>query len=249
MDLGLKDQVVIVSGGASGIGAAIVESLKAEGAVPVIFDLADGRGEDFYQIDLCDDDAVAAAIRSVIDQKQRIDAIVNNAGVNDGVSLSSGKAAFEASLSKNLTQCYCLVHHALDPLKQSRGSIVNIGSKVAMTGQGGTSGYAASKGGLLALTREWALELACYGVRSNAVIPAEVWTPMYERWLHSLEDPAARKKEIERRIPLGARMTLPEEIADMVVFLLSKRSLHTTGQIINVDGGYTHLDRAYISEP
>jgi len=122
---------------------------------------------------------------------------------------------------------------------------VNISSKVALTGQGGTSAYAAGKGAQLALTREWAAELLPYGIRVNAVMPAEVLTPLYKRWISTREDPAAALKSIEDKIPLGKRMTTAAEIAAMVVFLLSpKQSGHTTGQQILVDGGYTHLDRA-----
>jgi NAD(P)-dependent dehydrogenase (short-subunit alcohol dehydrogenase family) len=137
-----------------------------------------------------------------------------------------------------------MAHHALPALKESRGSIVNIGSKVAETGQGGTSGYAAANGGRNALTREWAVELIRHGIRVNAVIVAESYTPLYEKWIRTLSDPEEALKRITDRIPLGRRMTLPEEIADTVVFLLSERSSHTTGQLIHVDGGYVHLDRA-----
>jgi L-fucose dehydrogenase len=113
-----------------------------------------------------------------------------------------------------------------------------------MTGQGGTSGYAAAKGGVLALTREWAVELLPVGIRVNAVVPAEVMTPLYRQWLAGFPDPERALAEITARIPLDHRMTTPEEIAATVLFLLSPRSAHTTGQHVVVDGGYTHLDRA-----
>jgi len=170
---------------------------------------------------------------------------VNNAGINDGVNLEHGDTErFLASLRKNLIHYYEMAHFALPELKKSRGAIVNIGSKVAETGQGGTSAYAAANGGRNALTREWAVELAKYGIRVNAVIVAECWTPMYEKWLSTQADPAATRAQIESRIPLGKRMTTGEEIANMVAFLLSDRSSHTTGQLIHIDGGYVHLDRA-----
>jgi len=137
-----------------------------------------------------------------------------------------------------------MAHFALPELKRSQGAIVNISSKVAETGQGQTSAYAAANGGRNALTREWAAELAQCGIRVNAVLVAECWTPMYAEWLRTLPDPDAVRRRIEARIPLGRRMTTREEIADTVAFLLSPRSGHTTGQLIHVDGGYVHLDRA-----
>ncbi|MCB1061507.1 MAG: SDR family oxidoreductase [Verrucomicrobiae bacterium] len=263
MNLELKDKVILVTGGASGIGEAVVRTLVIEGAIPVILDLkpeenckallselavehADGA---YLRVDLTDSQQVAEAVKLALLRFETIDGVVNNAGVNDGAGLSASPDQFRQSLERNLTQCFTMTHLAAPYLRQNAPSaIVNIGSKVAWTGQGGTSGYAASKGGLAALTREWALDLAADGVRVNMVVPAEVWTPMYDDWLSSQADPAERRREIESRIPLGARMTEPQEIADTVAFLLSARSAHTTGQIIHVDGGYVHLDRAFRRE-
>lgn len=262
MDLHLRDRVFLVTGGASGIGEAIVRTLVDEGAIPVVLDLkpkaqsedllevirGDQSRDPYFEIDLCDEAQIIRAVQEVEENFGRIDGVVNNAGLNDSAGLEQSCEAFEESLRKNLVHCFALVKHSLALLKKSRGNIINIGSKVYETGQGGTSGYAAAKGGVAALTREWALELADDGVRCNTVIPAEVWTPMYEYYISNLSDPDARKKQIEDRIPLGRRMTTPEEIASMVVFLLSDRSSHTTGQIIHVDGGYTHLDRMHGSK-
>jgi len=256
MDLHLKDKVVIVTGGGSGIGAAISLALAREGAVPVVFDRDPLRADlhkqlhaanprsAFRQLDLTDEAACRAAVDATVREQGGIDGLVNNAGVNDGVSLSAGRAAFMRSLEANLVHVYLLAHLCEAQLKARRGAIVNIASKTALTGQGGTSGYVAAKAGLLGLTREWAASLAPFGVRVNAVLPAEVMTPMYERWLASHPDPAASLQKINARIPLGQRMTTAEEIADLVVFLLSDRSSHTTGQWLHPDGGYVHLDRA-----
>jgi L-fucose dehydrogenase len=139
-----------------------------------------------------------------------------------------------------------MAHHTLPFLKASKGAIVNIGSKTAETGQGNTSAYAAANGGRSALTREWAVELLKYGIRVNAVIVAECFTPLYEKWVSTLDNPEEMLQKINAKIPLGNRMTTAEEIANMVAFLLSERSSHTTGQLIHVDGGYVHLDRALL---
>jgi L-fucose dehydrogenase len=163
--------------------------------------------------------------------------------VNDSVGLDAGPAEFRKSLDRNLVHYYAVVPHALPWLKQGRGSIVNVSSKTAVTGQGNTSAYAAAKGAQLSLTREWAVALLDAGIRVNAVIPAEVMTPLYEKWLATFPEPLARLEEITAAIPLGRRMTTADEIAATVVFLLSDRASHTTGQWLFVDGGYVHLDR------
>jgi L-fucose dehydrogenase len=184
-------------------------------------------------------------VEQTLKQFGRLDALVNNAGVNDKVGLEYGSPEqFAASLGRNLLHYYGMAHYALPHLKQSRGSIVNIGSKTALTGQGGTSGYASSKGAILALTREWAVELLEFGIRVNAVVPAEVMTPLYQQWLSTFSDPEEKLKTIVSKIPLGKRMTTADEIAAMVVFLISAKAGHITGQHLFVDGGYVHLDRA-----
>lgn len=258
MDLQLKDKVIIVSGGAKGIGAGIVKVLAAEGAIPVIV----GRNESDNRSTLAEIEAVGASgfqvaaeltrpeecervIKEVIAKFGRIEGLVNNAGVNDGVSLENGSyEKFMESLHRNVIHYYLLAHHALPELIKSKGAIVNITSKTAETGQGGTSAYAAANGGRNALTREWAVELLKYGIRVNAIVVAESWTPAYEKWIQTLANPEEKLREITDKIPLGNRMTSPEELGNTTAFLLSQRSSHTTGQLIHVDGGYVHLDRA-----
>jgi L-fucose dehydrogenase len=252
MDLGLSDKVIIVTGGGSGIGAGISEVLAEEGALPVILSrrapdpawFARLGQADFVSADLADDAQCLRAVDQIRAKHGRIDGLVNNAGANDSVGIEAGPKAFRHSLDQNLIHYYTLVHHLADDLRASKGSIVNIASKTALTGQGHTSAYVAAKAAQLGLTREWATAFLKDGVRVNAVIPAEVMTPLYANWLRTFPDPEARLAEITRRIPLGQRMTTPREIADTVVFLLSPRSSHTTGQWLFPDGGYTHLDRA-----
>jgi L-fucose dehydrogenase len=258
MDLHLTNKVFIVTGGAKGIGAAISSSIAAEGGIVVIA----GRNKTDNQAKVDEiikakekatsieaELAYPAACKAVIDftvkEYGRIDGLINNAGMNDGCGLESGSPEkFMKSLQINLSHIYNLAHYALPYLKETKGTITNIGSKVADTGQGNTSGYAASKGGINALTREWAVELLPYSIRVNTVIPAEVWTPLYDKWIQTLPNPKEKLAQIVSKIPLEKRFTTSEEIADMTVFLISDRSSHTTGQIIYVDGGYTHLDRS-----
>ena len=255
MDLGLRNKTAVVTGGSRGIGAAIVKNLLAEGALVANIDKAESAEEfathsNYFHLptDLCDSGACGTAVSEVVKRFDRIDVLVNNAGVNDAVNLDAGPDAFVQSLHRNLVHYYAMVHFAQHELKKNSGAIVNIGSKVSLTGQGETSAYAAAKGGINSLTREWAVALAPFGVRVNAVLPAETWTPMYAQWIDSLENGAATKSAIENLIPLGRRFTTADELAKSVVFLASSASSHTTGQIIAVDGGYTHLDRKCTSD-
>ena len=256
MDLDLKDRTIIVTGGGAGIGAAISLTLVEEGAVPVIFarrppdqgfldrlaSLSPKSG--WVQADLAKDDDCANAVAEARLRFGPIYGLVNNAGRNDGLGLDTGPDAFRASLDQNLVHYYTLLHLLQDDIKAASGAVVNISSKTAVTGQGQTSADVAAKAAQLGLTREWAAALAPWGVRVNAVIPAEVMTPMYGNWLQGFPDPAGRLATITARIPLGQRMTTDREIAAAVVFALSPRAAHTTGQWLFVDGGYTHLDRA-----
>ena len=247
MNLSLENKVIIVSGGARGIGEGIVKTLLAEKATPVVIDqrMSSIEGVKTIQADLTNPAACAIAIDKIAKEFGSIDGLVNNAGVNDGVNLANGNyQAFIDSLHKNLIHYYLLAHHALPYLKTSKGAIVNISSKTAETGQGGTSAYAAANGGRNALTREWAVELLPFGIRVNAVIVAECYTPMYQEWIQTQDKPEEKLKAIQANIPLGQRFTTPEEIGQTVSFLLSDKSSHTTGQLIHVDGGYVHLDRA-----
>jgi L-fucose dehydrogenase len=258
MDLQLDDKIIVVSGGAKGIGLGIVKRLAAERAIPVIIgrnerdnlesvsDLKKGGFTAHHVVaELSEPAECSKAIEQVVRRFGRIEGLVNNAGVNDGVGLEKGDyEGFMKSYHRNVVHYYLLAQYALPELIRSRGAILNITSKTAETGQGGTSGYAAANGARNALTREWAVELLKYNIRVNAVVVAESWTPLYEKWITSLPDPEGTLKKITANIPLGNRMTTVDEIANMAVFLLSPASSHTTGQIIHVDGGYVHLDRA-----
>jgi L-fucose dehydrogenase len=258
MDLRLKEKVILVTGGAKGIGAAIVRASAAEGAIPVFLDRDAQAGQqlqaalessgvkgEFVAGEITAPPTCGKTVEYVLQKFGRLDALVNNVGANDNVGLERGTPEkFVASLELNLVHYYAMAHYALPALKESRGAIVNISSKTAVTGQGGTSGYVAAKAAILGLTREWAAELLPTGIRVNAVVPAEVMTPLYQQWVSGFPNPEEKLARIVSKIPLGKRMTKPEEIADMAVFLISERASHITGQHIFVDAGYTHLDRA-----
>ena len=263
MDLNLKGKVVVISGAAGikgSIGETILQHLAEEGAVPAIIDrnargfeyvkeLQDkGIDATFCQTDVTNPVEIENAVKTITDKYGRIDAVINNVGVNDGVGLDASYDEFMNSLKLNMVSYFLVVKHCLPFLKASKGNILNIGSKVGLTGQGGTSGYAASKGGVLGLTREWAVDLIKYGIRSNAIIIAESWTPAYDAWIKTLENGEEKLKSIVKKIPLENRMTTPDEIADTCLFTISEKSSHTTGQFITVDGGYVHLDRSLLSE-
>ena len=258
MQLKLENKVIVITGGAKGIGAAIARACAQEGAIPVVVDRDQEAGRKLEQeltgggtnckwieAELSVAEAAGQAVAAIAQMYGRIDGLVNNAGVNDRVGLEHGSPKeYLASLERNLLHYYTMAHFCLPYLKKSQGPIVNVSSKTAVTGQGGTSGYASAKGAILALTREWAAELLGYGIRVNAIVPAEVMTPLYRQWLSSFPNPDEKLKNILAKIPFGARMTEPAEIASVAVFLLSPNAGHITGQHWYVDGGYVHLDRA-----
>ena len=263
MDLQLKDKIVVVTGAAGikgSIGETIVQSLANEGAIPVIV-CRNNRGYGyekelqekgidalFVKTDVTETKQIEAAIKIIVAKYGKIDVLINNVGVNDGTGLDASIDDFVWSLKLNLISYFAMTKYCLPYIIKSKGNILNIGSKVALTGQGGTSGYAASKGGVLALTREWAVDLIKEGIRVNALIIAESWTPAYDNWIKTLENGEEKLKAIVNKIPLENRMTTPHEIADSCLFTISNKSSHTTGQYILIDGGYVNLDRSLLTE-
>lgn len=256
MDLQLTNKVVLVSGGGAGIGSGIVVSLVKEGAIPIILTRPDkpefrkeldamGADYEFILIDLNNTDQIKPIVDDVAKRRGGIYGVVNNAGCNDNRAIEETSwQDFEKSLHGNLTHYYELVRAALPYLKESKGAVLNIGSKTALTGQGKTSAYAAAKGAILGLTREWAAAFLDYEIRVNAIVVSECWTPLYAKWIKTFDDPEARKKVITDKIPFQHRFTSIEEIGDTTAYLLSPKASHATGQWVFVDGGYVHLDRA-----
>ncbi len=263
MDLNLKDKVVVISGAAGhrgSIGEVMMRAIAAEGAIPAIVDRnargfeyvkelqAEGIDAEFFQTDVTDPDQVAAAVDRIKAKYGRIDAVINNVGVNDGAGLEASYDDFMYSLKLNVVSYWCLVKECLPMLKAAKGNVLNIGSKVGYTGQGNTSGYAAAKGGVMGLTREWAVDFVKWGGRSNCIIIAESYTPAYETWIKSLPNGDEKLKSIVEKIPLENRMTMPQEIANQALFLISDLAAHTTGQHVFCDGGYVHLDRSLLTQ-
>lgn len=257
MDLHLKDKVIIVTGGASGIGESIVRKLADEDAIACIVDLNEERtiklsnelkenNKKCFSVitDLTKADACKNAIDKILNEFEHIDGLVNNAGLNDGVGLENGNYdGFINSLEKNAGHYFSMAHFALNYLRATKGNIVNICSKVAETGQGNTSGYAAANGIRFELTTAWANELSEYGIRVNAIVVAECLTPQYEWWINKQSNPEKELNAINSKIPFDKRMTAPDEVADTALFLLSSKSGSVNGEFFHVDGGYVHLDR------
>ncbi len=243
MDLHLNDKIVIVTGGGAGIGGAISLQLAREGAVPVIL----GRSPlkpafvetltalcprfGFFQLELEDEPACADAVARTIAQFGAIDALVNNAGVNDSVGLEAGRAAFVRSLEANLIHYYVMAHLCVEQIKARRGSIVNISSFQGTNASPFMTPYGAAKAGVIQLSKSMALELAPHGIRVNVVAPAFILTPAAER-----EMSPERKAASVAAIPL-ARAGHPSDIAGIVLSLASNLAAFTTGQVIVVDGG------------
>ncbi len=254
MDLGLRDKIVLVTGGAKGIGAATVKAFLAENCKVVLVDRDVESGTalvkysatkvHFVEADLTNLKSCKEAVEQTVSLFGGLDVLVNNAGFNDGLGLDTPPEKFMVSVQNNLLHVYAMTHYALPQIRKGPGCILNLGSKVSVTGQGQTSAYAAAKGAISALTCEWAVALAPDKIRVNCVIPAECLTDQYEQFFQSQTDPDAAKKAIADLVPFAQRLTTPEEIAQTIVFLASECSSHTTGQLVYVDGGYTHFDRA-----
>ena len=254
MDLGLRDKIVLVTGGAKGIGAATVKAFLAEDSKVVLVDRdadegsalskSSGSKVSFIEADLTNLKSCKEAVEQTVSLFGGLDVLVNNAGFNDGLGLETSPEDFMTSVQNNLLHVYAMTHYALPQIRKGPGCILNLGSKVSVTGQGQTSAYAAAKGAIIALTRECSVALAPDKIRVNCVIPAECLTDQYEQFFKSQTDPDAAKKAIADLVPFAQRLTTPEEIAQTIVFLASECSSHTTGQLVYVDGGYTHFDRA-----
>ena len=237
--------VAIVTGGASGIGAAVVRRLQVGGASVAVFDLSTAgapEGATGFEVNVANDDSVRAAVEGVIDKFGRIDIIVNNAGIGaQGDVAANDDDEWHRVWDINVVGMARLSRAALPYLRKSpSASIVNLSSVVATAGVPQRVLYTATKGAVLSMTRAMAADHLREGIRVNAVNPGTADTPWIDSLLSKTSDPVAERKALEARQPHG-RLVSPDEIAHAVAYLASPRSGSTTGTAIAVDGGMQEL--------
>jgi len=239
----MQGKVVIVTGGAAGLGAAAVRRFAAEGATVECWDLNEAAGRElaaelatvtFRSVDVADGAAVDLAVEAVHDAHGHIDVLINNAGITrDATLLKMEDAQFDQVVDVNLKGVFrCGRAVARVMVAQGQGAIVNTSSVVALYGNFGQTNYVASKAGVIGMTRVWARELGRKGVRVNAVAPGFIATEMVQAMPEKVRAMMADKTPMQR---LGR----PEEIAEAYLFLASDRAAFVNGAVLSVDGGLT----------
>lgn len=234
--------VAVITGGASGIGAAIADRLASDGATIAVFDLTASATHTSFTVDIADDVSVRAAVGAVVELFGRIDIVINNAGIGaQGTVEVASDEQWLRVLDVNVVGTARVTRAALPHLRRSpHASVVNVCSIAATAGLQERAVYSASKGAILALTRAMAADHLREGIRVNCVNPGTADTPWVSRLLDSAEDPAAERAALEARQPHG-RLVTPEEVADAVAYLSSPRASSTTGVALAVDGGMQNL--------
>lgn len=248
MNLQLPGKVILITGGAYGIGRECVLAYAKEGASVVIADvrggdaaaLAANLGDNAVgvQCDVSDGPSVEAAVRAAVERFGQLDAVHNNAGISTPskpLHLTT-ESEWDRQLAVNLKGVYWTTRYAHSELARVRGCILNTASVVGLIGQADHAAYVAGKGGMIALTKAMALDYASEGIRVNAVCPAGVFTPMLEKWCEEQRDPKSMKEYLDGIHALGY-CPKPDVIADVCVFLISDRARFITGCALPVSGG------------
>jgi len=239
-----KDKVAVITGGAQGIGFAIAEKLSEGGALAVIADVAEekakeasekllkaGLKSDFVAVDVSNFKDAAEKMKKVIEKHGAVDILVNNAGITrDGLLLRMTEEDWDKVIGINLKSVFNCSKAVCRAMMRGGGVIVNIASIIGQMGNAGQANYAASKGGIIALTKTLAKEFASRNIRVNAVAPGFIKTAMTEKL------PEEAKNKMLEAIPLK-RLGEPEDVANLVSFLCSDESAYITGQVVRIDGG------------
>jgi 3-oxoacyl-[acyl-carrier protein] reductase len=234
-------KIAVVTGGAMGIGKSISVKLNEIGCKVIVIDIneevakatAEELNGDYYVVDVSNLDAVGEVVDQIIEKDGKIDILINNAGITrDNLLIRMDEKEWDQVIDINLKGVFNFSKQAVKKsmMKKRSGNIVNIASIIGVMGNAGQANYAASKGGVIAMTKSMAKELAKRNIRVNAVAPGFIQTKMTDKLPDQVKD-----KYLEV-IPLG-RLGLPEEVAKVVEFFVTDSSSYVTGQVINIDGG------------
>ena len=248
----VEQQVAVVTGAAKGIGRACARVFGAAGATIALIDIdGDAAGATlmelqkrgvqaaFFPADVSNAAEVSAAVQGILGRFGKIDILVNNAGTHDGKGIQeAGEEDWDRIIGANLKSVFLVSKAALPSLKQTGGAIINMGSMVGLVGQGSSGAYSASKGGIVALTKNMALDLAPHRIRVNCICPGWVETPLVDEWFALQPDEARARDYVNAIHPLG-RIAAADEIGNVALFLASDLASFVTGVAIEVDGGVT----------